>query len=432
MLLIFFMNIVGMLRGVVSWQAPLLWPLIGPLVLFVAAVYLIDGYKARTQMLSLDYTSLHLIAIAAALTATLLLTFVVVPPGFPLQQSRAVIALSFLVLTPATLGIRRALQLRAGSVIQRVIVFAGDTESCVHFREECVRLKLPQPVVTAEITSDDKDGALRLLAVLTDIQTGRLDAEAIVLRESKMSSLDEVSSRLVRLYFSGLPVYTLELFHQVYWRKIPLYRLNQTWLFQEGFKMAREPVFERLKRVSDIVFALFGLTLAAPLILAAGVIIKLTDDGPVFFRQNRIGRNRAVFPIYKLRTMRVTSGGSRYTAANDSRITPIGKFLRASRLDEFPQLWNVLKGDMSLIGPRAEWDELVKDYEEQIPCYHFRHLVKPGITGWAQINYPYGANLEDTLRKLEYDLYYIRHFSFMLDASIVLKTIHVMLFGKGR
>jgi len=98
----------------------------------------------------------------------------------------------------------------------------------------------------------------------------------------------------------------------------------------------------------------------------------------------------------------------------------------------FPQLWSVLCGDMSLIGPRAEWDRLVVDYERDIPCYYFRHLVKPGITGWAQINYPYGANLADTLRKLEYDLYYIRHFSFRLDASIVLKTIHVMLFGKGR
>ena len=130
--------------------------------------------------------------------------------------------------------------------------------------------------------------------------------------------------------------------------------------------------------------------------------------------------------------MRVAQTGARYTAKGDKRITRVGRFLRASRLDELPQLWNVLKGDMSMIGPRAEWDLLVADYEKQIPCYHFRHLVRPGITGWAQVNYPYGASLEDTLRKLEYDLYYIRHFSFTLDASIILKTIHVMLFGRGR
>ena len=106
--------------------------------------------------------------------------------------------------------------------------------------------------------------------------------------------------------------------------------------------------------------------------------------------------------------------------------------MRASRLDELPQLYNVLVGQMSLIGPRAEWDQLVEKYEREIHAYHFRHLVRPGITGWAQVNYTYGGNIEDTLRKLEYDLYYIRHFSFTLDASIVLKTVHVMLFGKGR
>jgi hypothetical protein len=116
----------------------------------------------------------------------------------------------------------------------------------------------------------------------------------------------------------------------------------------------------------------------------------------------------------------------------DKRITRIGNFLRKSRIDEIPQLWNVFMGDMSLIGPRAEWTRLVDDYERTIPCYHFRHLVRPGITGWAQVNYPYGASKEDAMRKLEYDLYYIRHFSFRLDASIILKTIHLMLFGKGR
>jgi lipopolysaccharide/colanic/teichoic acid biosynthesis glycosyltransferase len=130
--------------------------------------------------------------------------------------------------------------------------------------------------------------------------------------------------------------------------------------------------------------------------------------------------------------MRVNGTGSRYTQPDDTRVTRVGRFLRTTHIDEFPQLWNVLRGDMSMIGPRAEWDRLVADYEKEIACYHFRHLVRPGITGWAQVNYPYGANIEDTLRKLEYDLYYIRHFSFVLDASIVLKTIHVMLFGKGR
>jgi lipopolysaccharide/colanic/teichoic acid biosynthesis glycosyltransferase len=238
---------------------------------------------------------------------------------------------------------------------------------------------------------------------------------------------------LVKFYFGGVPTYTLELFHQLYWRKIPLYRLNQTWLFQEGFQIAREPVFERLKRVSDIGFAVTGLLLFSPFIVGGAVAVWLQDRGPVFFRQWRIGKNHVPFEIVKLRTMRSgPPGDDPYTHAGDARVTRVGRFLRATRIDELPQLWNVLRGDMSLIGPRAEWDRLVADYERQIPCYHFRHLVKPGITGWAQVNYPYGANLDDTLRKLEYDLYYIRHFSFALDAAIVLKTIHVMVFGKGQ
>jgi len=237
----------------------------------------------------------------------------------------------------------------------------------------------------------------------------------------------------VQLYFAGVPTYTLELFHQVYWQKIPLYRLNQTWLFQEGFQIAREPVFERIKRASDIALSLLGLLVALPLIIGAAIAIWLEDRGAVFFAQTRIGRNHLPFRLIKLRSMRAQGDSDDpYTRKDDVRITRVGKFLRASRIDEFPQLWNVLRGDMSLIGPRAEWDRLVEDYEREISCYHFRHLVKPGITGWAQVNYPYGASMEDTVRKLEYDLYYIRHFSFRLDATIVLKTIHVMLFGKGR
>jgi lipopolysaccharide/colanic/teichoic acid biosynthesis glycosyltransferase len=121
-----------------------------------------------------------------------------------------------------------------------------------------------------------------------------------------------------------------------------------------------------------------------------------------------------------------------YTRKDDPRITPAGRWLRKLRLDELPQLWNVLKGDLSLIGPRAEWTRCAERYEQKIPFYHFRHLVKPGITGWAQVNYPYGESDEDAVQKLKYDLYYIRNYSLKLDAMIVLKTMQTMLFGKGR
>lgn len=194
----------------------------------------------------------------------------------------------------------------------------------------------------------------------------------------------------------------------------------------------REHVFERLKRLVDILLTVPGIILASPVVALAAIAIKLDDGGPVFFVQTRIGQHKVPFRILKLRTMTASNGsGDLYTRANDSRVTRVGAILRKARLDELPQLWNVFVGQMSLIGPRAEWDRLVQEYEKEIPSYHFRHLVRPGITGWAQVNYRYGEGIQDTLRKLEYDLYYIRNFSFTLDASIVLKTLHVMIQRKG-
>lgn len=421
-------------------------PLLVPMVISMLAIYLVDGYKSHTDMMSVDYTSQHSIALLAALVITVLLTFVVVPGGYELQSSRSVVLLSYVILIPITLSYRRVAYARAARALRnRRVVFVGDAASCRIFAEEYRTMGATFPVVYS-LSSGIQSGYstppmslgfaadLRPIAeVLDAIQAGNLPVEAIVLREAKNDLPELVSQRLMQLFFQGVPTYTLELFHQIYWNKIPLYRLNHTWLFQEGFRIAREPVFERFKRATDLVLAGTVLILVSPLLLVCALAIKLDDRGPVFFTQTRIGKNRQPFRIFKLRTMRSDrTTGDRYTQPGDSRITRIGHLLRATRLDEFPQLWNVLRGEMSMIGPRAEWDQLVQQYERDIPCYHFRHLVKPGITGWAQVNYPYGANLEDTLRKLEYDLYYIRHFSFMLDAAIVLKTIHTMLFGKGR
>jgi len=430
-------NVVSFARGLSA--GPLTYSaLIVPYLILTFAIYLIDGYRSRTDMLSLDYTSEHVIALLSALLTTLLLTFVLLPSGYELQSSRIVIALSYVVLIPLTLSYRRILcQRMEAARVSRSIVFIGDEASYQAFRDECERLQMVQPLIyaNAEPTSEQRAGApARSFGEIIDgALAGKISVEAIVLRESARELQPEVSRKLVELYFSGLPTYTLELFHQVYWRKIPLYRLNQTWLFQEGFPIAREPVFERLKRATDIVLASIGIALAAPVVFLGALAVWLESGRPIFFKQKRIGRNQVPFVVRKLRSMRVGSDkGDLYTRPDDQRVTRVGRFLRATRIDEFPQLWNVLRGDMSLIGPRAEWDRLVENYQCEIPCYHFRHLVKPGITGWAQINYPYGASLEDTLRKLEYDLYYIRHFSFRLDAAIILKTVHVILFGKGQ
>jgi len=425
-------NFVSVARGLTLGSRLIVEPLLVPTAVFGIAIYLVQGYRPRTDMLSVEYASQHAIAACGALIVTLLLTFVVFPAGYELQSSRFVIAITFITLIPLTLGYRRLFYLRS---VERQgvqpIVFVGDRRNFESFAAECSTMGINQQLIHAEPGESDSDTG-SFGAVLETVGSGKTRVEAIVLRESARELAPSSSQQLIRLYFSGVPTYTLELFHEIYWQKIPLYRLNQTWLFQEGFQIAREPVFERAKRAADMVLAVCGLTLAAPIIALMGLLIWLEDRGPVFFGQDRIGLNHVPFRLFKLRTMRVHESGDRYTQPGDSRITRIGNFLRKSRIDEFPQLWNVLKGDMSLIGPRAEWDKLVAEYEAYIPCYHFRHLVRPGITGWAQVNYPYGASMADTLRKLEYDLYYIRHFSFRLDATIVLKTIHIMLFGKGR
>ncbi|HYC69779.1 MAG TPA: exopolysaccharide biosynthesis polyprenyl glycosylphosphotransferase [Opitutaceae bacterium] len=428
------------LRGFGPLHLPIFEPLLLPALLHVLGVHLIDGYNPRTDMMSVTYTSHHTIALFAVLLATLLLVHAVIPAGFTLQTSRFVTTMSYVLLIPVTLSYRRVIyRAQKSHQGQHYFLFLGSPEACEAFKEECRKTRMKQGVLYATHEALLGPSASRPAHVASEIgdvtrylseYEDQLDA--IILRETSHELPPKVMQRLIELQFQGVPTYTLELFHEVYWRKIPLYRLNQTWLFQEGFQIAREPVFERLKRLSDIVLSALGLLLGLPLLPIIAIAVWLEDRGPVFFTQPRVGKNHQVFNLHKFRTMRVHAAGAEYTSRDDDRITRIGRLLRASRLDELPQLWNVLRGDMSLIGPRAEWVKLVERYEKEIPCYHFRHLVKPGITGWAQINYPYGASVEDTLRKLEYDLYYIRYFSFVLDASIALKTIHVMLFGKGR
>jgi len=437
---VFAYNFLAWTRGLVSLSAPLLAPLPFLVLMHMLAVYLIDGYSRRTDMMSVTYTSLHIIALVLVMFVTLLLTYAFLPAGYSLQGSRLVTIGAFLLLIPITLSYRRFFHGRQQARRQqRYFLFLGSPESCLAFKEECHRTGMTQTVLYAThqtfapgIGGDGPVSTPPFSDVTHYLRDYADNIDAIILRESSEELPQSVAQRLMELHFSGVPTYTLELFHEVYWRKIPLYRLNQTWLFQEGFQIAREPVFERLKRLYDILLALVGLVIALPFLPLAAAAIWLEDRGPIFFRQPRVGRNRVLFHIVKLRTMRESAGGDTYTRTGDQRITRIGRWLRNTRLDEVPQLWNVLIGDMSLIGPRAEWIRLVEEYEQKIPCYHFRHLVKPGITGWAQVNYNYGESMEDTLRKLEYDLYYIRYFSFVLDASIVLKTIHVMLFGKGR
>jgi sugar transferase (PEP-CTERM system associated) len=203
-------------------------------------------------------------------------------------------------------------------------------------------------------------------------------------------------------------------------------------VYSGGF--CARPLQRFSKRTVDLVASTVGLVVASPVIALAALVIKLDSPGPVLYRQERVGRNGQPFQMLKLRTMRVDAeieGIPRWAAIGDARMTRVGALLRRARIDEFPQLVNVLRGEMSLVGPRPERPAFVAAFERQIPLYSVRHSVRPGLSGWAQINYKYGASLEDAKRKLEYDLFYVKNYSLLLDVAIILQTARVVLWLQG-
>jgi sugar transferase (PEP-CTERM system associated) len=206
-----------------------------------------------------------------------------------------------------------------------------------------------------------------------------------------------------------------------------------TWfLFGDGFRHVGPTLF--MKRLLDIGMSGLFLALGAIPMMLTALAVWGQDRGPIFYTQVRTGLNGQPFKIYKFRSMRLDAekNGAQWAKTNDDRITPVGHFIRKTRLDELPQIFNVFKGDMSFSGPRPERPEFVSQLAEQIPHFEDRHSLKPGITGWAQINYPYGASVDDAREKLKYDLYYVKNVSFMLDLVIILKTVRVVLWREGR
>ncbi|MEW6259338.1 MAG: TIGR03013 family XrtA/PEP-CTERM system glycosyltransferase [Thermodesulfobacteriota bacterium] len=233
----------------------------------------------------------------------------------------------------------------------------------------------------------------------------------------------------------GFEVIDIAVFYEQLAGRIPIRYLRDEWLLcAEGFRLVSRRVTQKIKRIMDIGFAVLLLVLSSPLWVFTALAIVLESRGPVFYRQKRVGWKGRVFDILKFRSMVADAealGRPVWASEGDPRITRVGRIIRALRIDELPQIINILKGDMSLIGPRPERPEFVAELERQIPYYGLRHSVPPGVTGWAQVNYPYGASIEDTIRKLEYDLYYIKNMSFYLDLKICLLTVGVVFWGHG-
>jgi exopolysaccharide biosynthesis polyprenyl glycosylphosphotransferase len=241
---------------------------------------------------------------------------------------------------------------------------------------------------------------------------------------------DQAMNQLMECLSLGVRVSHFTNFVERNFFQVPVEKIGGEWFLHADLELTH-PLYLALKRGMDLMAGLGGLALAGPLLLFAALVIKIESRGPVLYCQTRAGLHNQPFKIWKLRSMRLDAekDGPRWAGGKDCRVTRVGKILRRTRIDEAPQFWNILRGEMSVVGPRPERPEFVEWLASEIPFYNQRHLVKPGLTGWAQINYPYGASTEDALNKLKYDLYYIKYSSPGLDLQIILRTIGAMMKG---
>lgn len=252
---------------------------------------------------------------------------------------------------------------------------------------------------------------------------------------AKLHLSEKEIDTILKIRMNGVEVKSYFDYMQEETYKIDVELINNEWLlYGYGFKILHSPIHNRIKRIFDLSMAVVIGIMTLPIMLISALIVRIESPGPVIYSQARVGENNKEFMVHKFRSMRndAEKDGAKWAMKNDPRVTKFGNIMRKTRIDELPQLWNVIKGEMSFIGPRPERMVFIKDLEKVIPYYNLRHLVKPGLTGWAQVMYPYGASVEDAERKLEYDLYYIKHHSISLDIAIMFMTLKTVVFGKGR
>ena len=416
----------------------LCYPLVHLVLLYALGMY-------RRDILGEGRKSLRRIPFVAAMStvcgtaATALLAWPVYPVLGPLPGLARTLVVAFACFLVCGLAARMVFRvLRLHGVIRRrlLVVGAGRRAWDLVWLLRNEGRNLQYEIVFAHEQSfgeidprlaDGREGQIVSASNLGLLQIARdFNADQIVVAPDERRGMTQMD--LLGCKTAGFPIRQYLSFVETETRRIDLKRLELGWLlYSDGFDFG---VVERgLKRMLDIGISLLLLIPATPLLLLAMAAIKLDDRGPVFYHQTRVTRGSRDFAITKLRTMSVNAeaGGAVWAAAKDSRITRIGSFLRRTRLDELPQLLNVIRGDMSLVGPRPERPGFVSMLTSEIPLYNERHLVKAGLTGWAQVNYPYGASVDDARSKLSYDLYYVKNFSVLFDILIILQTLRVVL-----
>jgi len=420
-----------------GWKA-LLYYSIGPastLVLYPLALYIFDLYNVERVFRSWETTFRSAIAVALGtfLAVSVFYAAPLGPYGRGVMVIEASLAWYFLNLWRWSYGI---VFQKTGSKVPTLILGAGFCGRTI-----CRLLRSPlSPYEVKGFLDDNLDeiDSERYPAVM-----GRCDqlltvaagtgAHTVILAIPKNRSV-----RLIRTILDarlkGIDVRDMADVYEALTGRIPVRGIADQWLlFAEGFYLLRADYVQKLKRLVDFLASGLILLFMSPVIAVAVMAIKLDSPGPVFYTQERVGKDRQVFTIYKFRSMECTAetGEARWAAVKDPRVTRVGKVLRLTHIDELPQIWNIFRGDMSLVGPRPERPEFGDLLENELPYYYVRHTVKPGLTGWAQINYRYGASVEDAHIKLEYDLYYVKNMSVFLDLKILLRTVGVVLLKDG-
>jgi sugar transferase (PEP-CTERM system associated) len=402
---------------------------------YLASFYIFDLYNLNYRFKSTAYLARFIYSIIAG-TAVVTMTFYLLPSW---RFGRGILAINTFFITIFVYGWRlvyRGLFLITNKKKNVAILGAGYAGETIY---EALKSK-GSFSIKGFLDDDDKKkhekiGEHSIIGksdILMDMVTrGEIDAVVMAVTDEKKP---ELLKALIAAKMNGTEIYNMTSLYEELTGKLPVMHLSDGWMAYTEFHGTRKSIYtQRLKRLLDIGLSCCGLMLSSPLSLATALAIKMDSKGPILFRQKRVGYSEEIFELMKFRSMSVDAetDGAVWAVEDDPRVTRVGKIIRKLRIDEIPQMWNVLKGEMSFIGPRPERPEFIKDLVKDIPFYYFRHAVKPGITGWAQVNYRYGASANDAMEKLQYDLYYIKNLSTFLDLHIILRTIRVVLFGKG-
>ncbi|MBU0677871.1 MAG: sugar transferase [Verrucomicrobia bacterium] len=405
----------------------------GSVLIFLVVFYVAGLYERETLLLKRATFVPPLVAVGISLIVIIVIFYA----RFRLHIGRGILLLAGFFIFWSVWGIRRLYRVAAGyGFLNKSALIVGDSEEA----ENIIRLVAGTPDSGMKLfgivssTSGRPGDFIAGVPVLGRIDRLReiagYDIETIIVATSL--SREPSLLRLLRpLRYAGVEVLDYASLYEKLAREIPLNHIDDEWLMHAAMNSSRIHI-RKFKRAMDISIALIGLILSAPIAMIAAIAIPLNSKGPIFYHQKRVGQDGRAITVIKFRTMRMNAEketGAVWAMAVDTRVTRVGRFLRKTRIDEIPQLINVLLGDMSLVGPRPERPEFIDALAEVIPFYRERLLVPPGVTGWAQVKYPYAASVEAARRKLQFDLYYIKHMSFYLDVLILLRTFRTIVTG---